>query len=84
MAIFLSFIIPGLGQFYNGRRFHGVAWLVVVVAGYVMLIFPGLIMHFFCLLDAGREFWQQKRMQNRKTKASVDSTSKQTTSRSVP
>lgn len=54
MAIFLSLIIPGLGQFYSGRAFHGLAWFVVVVAGYVMLIFPGVIMHFFCLLDAGR------------------------------
>lgn len=54
MAIFLSLIIPGLGQLYSGRAFHGLAWFVVVLGGYVMLIFPGIIMHVFCLLDAGR------------------------------
>ena len=31
LAGFLSFLIPGLGQFYNGRILAGVLWLFVAI-----------------------------------------------------
>ena len=29
IAAVLSFIIPGLGQFYNGKFLRGVVWLII-------------------------------------------------------
>jgi hypothetical protein len=51
-ALMLS-IIPGLGHLYLGKIFIGLFWLIVCAAGY-MLIFPGILLHFLCALDASR------------------------------
>ena len=48
----LSFMIPGLGQIYKGRILSGLAWMMLTAFGYVLLIVPGLITHFFCILSA--------------------------------
>ena len=48
----LSLVIPGAGQIYKGQVFNGLLWLVVVVAGYIMLIVPGVILHILCILGA--------------------------------
>lgn len=52
IAVALSLIIPGLGQMYKGQILNGLLWLIIVVAGYAFFIFPGLILHLFCLLGA--------------------------------
>ncbi|WP_432797189.1 hypothetical protein [Poriferisphaera sp. WC338] len=52
VAAVLSFLIPGLGQMYKGQIFNGIAWFMVVMIGYVLLILPGLILHFCCILGA--------------------------------
>jgi TM2 domain-containing membrane protein YozV len=52
IAAILSFLIPGAGQMYAGRVKPGVLWLVFVLAGYFLFIFPGLILHFFCVCSA--------------------------------
>ncbi len=51
MAILLSVLIPGLGQLYKGQPINAVVWFVLTVAGY-LLIFPGLILHFLCIIGA--------------------------------
>lgn len=45
----LSLIIPGSGHIYKGEIANGLAWLVAVVVGYIMFIFPGLILHIVCI-----------------------------------
>jgi TM2 domain-containing membrane protein YozV len=52
LAAVLSFFVPGLGQLYKGQFINGVFWFVFVSLGYVALILPGLILHFFCVLGA--------------------------------
>lgn len=49
VAAFLSFIIPGVGQMYNGRILVGFIWLILIPIGYVLLILPGLFLHFICV-----------------------------------
>lgn len=39
-AAFLSFLIPGWGQMRRGKTIQGLIWLVVVIAGYFLLIIP--------------------------------------------
>lgn len=51
VAAVLSFFIPGLGQLYKGQIFNGIAWFCVTAAGYIF-IFPGLILHLFCIIGA--------------------------------
>lgn len=53
VAMFLSLIIPGLGQMYKGQTINGLVWLVLTVAGYFFLVIPGLILHLLCILGAG-------------------------------
>jgi hypothetical protein len=52
LAAVLSFFVPGLGQVYKGQFINGVFWFVFVSMGYVALILPGLVLHFFCVLGA--------------------------------
>lgn len=48
----LSFIFPGAGQIYKGQVGAGVIWFFVVIIGYLMLFFPGLILHIICICTA--------------------------------
>ncbi|MFM7033865.1 MAG: hypothetical protein ACKOYJ_01535 [Planctomycetia bacterium] len=52
LAAVLSFFVPGLGQFYKGQILNGIVWFFLVGMGYVALILPGLVLHFFCVLGA--------------------------------
>jgi hypothetical protein len=52
VAAVLSLVILGAGQMYKGQILNGVAWLFVVILGYIMLIIPGLILHICCILGA--------------------------------
>jgi hypothetical protein len=52
LAAVLSFFLPGLGQLYKGQIINGIFWFLFVSMGYVALILPGLILHFFCVLGA--------------------------------
>lgn len=54
VAAVLSLVIPGAGQIYKSHIGSGILWLIVVVAGYLMLIVPGLIFHLLCIVDAAR------------------------------
>jgi TM2 domain-containing membrane protein YozV len=51
-AAVLSLFIPGLGQAYKGQIFNGIAWFVIVAIGYVLLVFPGLVLHICCIIGA--------------------------------
>lgn len=51
-AAFLSFLIPGWGQMRRGKILQGLIWMVVVIAGYFLLIIPGLILHIICMMEA--------------------------------
>lgn len=53
VAMFLSFIIPGLGQLYKGQFLNGLVWFIVVIVGYVAFIVPGIVLHVCCVLGAG-------------------------------
>jgi TM2 domain-containing membrane protein YozV len=48
----LSFFIPGAGQIYKGQILNGLVWFAFVIAGYVMFIFPGILLHVFCIIGA--------------------------------
>jgi hypothetical protein len=52
LAAVLSFFLPGLGQLYKGQILNGIAWFFMVGLGYMALILPGLVLHFFCVLGA--------------------------------
>jgi hypothetical protein len=52
LAAVLSFFVPGLGQLYKGQIFNGIVWFLLVGMGYLALILPGLMLHFFCVLGA--------------------------------
>jgi hypothetical protein len=52
LAAVLSFFVPGLGQLYKGQILNGIVWFFFVGMGYVALILPGLVLHFFCVLGA--------------------------------
>lgn len=52
VAALLSFVIPGLGQFYKGQPINGLVWFVIVLGGYVAFIIPGLVLHACCILGA--------------------------------
>ncbi len=51
-AAVLSLVIPGAGQMYKGQVFNGLFWLFCVVIGYLLFIFPGVILHIFCIIGA--------------------------------
>lgn len=54
VAALLSLLIPGAGQMYKGQVVNGLAWLIVVVLGYMAFILPGLILHLICIIAASR------------------------------
>jgi len=53
-AAVLSFLFPGAGQIYAGRIGAGVGWMLATAVGYMALVVPGLILHFFCIVSAAR------------------------------
>jgi ribosomal protein S27E len=55
IAAVLSLVIPGAGQMYRGKVLQGFVWLVCVYAGYLLLFFPGLLLHALCVWMAARE-----------------------------
>lgn len=59
MSVVLSFFVPGLGHMLNGRVFQGLFFLVLVPVGYLisipLLCIPGLLLHLFVMLDAGKD-----------------------------
>ena len=48
----LSFLIPGLGQIYKLQVGRGIGFFVTAVIGYVLFLFPGLIVHLLAIIDA--------------------------------
>ena len=52
LAAVLSFFVPGLGPLYKGQVLNGLVWFFFVCMGYLALILPGLVLHFFCILGA--------------------------------
>ena len=52
MAMFLSLIIPGLGQCYKGYALTGLVWFLLVIVGYLAFIVPGIVLHICCVLGA--------------------------------
>ena len=45
----LSFLIPGLGQIYNGRIIIGIIWLLVTGVSWIgSMGFLGLFVHLIC------------------------------------
>ncbi len=52
VAAILSLVIPGVGQMYKGDVGSGILWLIVVIIGYLLFIFPGLILHLICIIMA--------------------------------
>ena len=52
LAAVLSFFLPGLGHLYKGQIINAVVWFFFLGVGYMALILPGLVLHFFCVLGA--------------------------------
>jgi TM2 domain-containing membrane protein YozV len=52
LAAVLSFFVPGLGQVYKRQIINGIVWFFLVGMGYLALILPGMVLHFFCGLGA--------------------------------
>lgn len=52
IAAVLSFLIPGLGQLYQGKFLVALVWLVCTGIGYFLLIVPGLVLHLSCIACA--------------------------------
>jgi TM2 domain-containing membrane protein YozV len=52
VAMVLSLVIPGAGQLYKGQALNAIVWFVVVVAGYVAFVLPGVVLHLFCIIGA--------------------------------
>jgi hypothetical protein len=50
----LSFFLPGVGQMYRGKWVQGVAWMLAVAIGYLVLL-PGIVLHIFCVINAGKD-----------------------------
>lgn len=55
MAAFANFFCPGLGHLVLAKPFQALLWFVLVVIGYLCFIFPGIILHILCILDAARQ-----------------------------
>lgn len=53
-AALISFLLPGGGQMFAGHVFRGLLWFVLVVIGYALLVVPGLVLHFLCIVFAAR------------------------------
>jgi hypothetical protein len=54
MAVGLSVLIPGLGQLYKEQVIPAILWFIVTLIGYAAFILPGVVLHIFCLVDAGK------------------------------
>jgi|SRR3989339_1412030 len=52
VAAVLSLIIPGAGQMYKGQVGRGLLLLILITGGYALFVFPGLILHLLCIVDA--------------------------------
>lgn len=52
VAAVLSFLVPGLGQLYQGKLLIGFLWFFFVLLGYVCFIIPGIILHIACVASA--------------------------------
>jgi TM2 domain-containing membrane protein YozV len=52
IAAVLSLFFPGAGQIYREKIGVGIAWMIAVAIGYMLLVIPGLILHGFCIYDA--------------------------------
>lgn len=52
VAAVLSLVIPGAGQMYQGKIGVGFLWLLCVSIGYLLFIFPGLVLHILCVVMA--------------------------------
>ena len=52
VAAILSLFVPGLGQLYKGQFFRAIVWFVIVLAGYLALVLPGVVLHACCILGA--------------------------------
>ena len=48
----VGYVVPASYQLYKGQIINGIVWFVFVSMGYVALVVPGLILHFFCVLGA--------------------------------
>ena len=53
-ARLLSFLLPGVGQIYKGKVISGIMWLIFTLIGYAILIVPEIILHIFCIVNAGK------------------------------
>lgn len=52
IAAIWSMMLPGLGQLLKGQIMPGIFWAIFVGTGYFAFLWPGLILHAFCILDA--------------------------------
>lgn len=53
IAAIWSMMLPGLGQMMKGRVMPGILWAIIVASGYFSFMWPGIIAHAFCIIDAG-------------------------------
>jgi len=40
---------------YKGEVGQGIVWLLCVAVGYSMFVFPGLILHIICIVNASKK-----------------------------
>ncbi|MBP1927971.1 TM2 domain-containing membrane protein YozV [Methanolinea mesophila] len=52
VALILSLILSGLGQFYNGQYLKGILLLFAELVGFALFIVPGIIVWIFGMYDA--------------------------------
>jgi len=52
IALFLSMILSGLGQDYNGQYTKGILLLFAELVGFALFIIPGIIVWLFGMYDA--------------------------------
>jgi TM2 domain-containing membrane protein YozV len=52
IAAIWSMMLPGLGQMMKGQIMPGIFWAFFVGFGYFAFLWPGLIFHALCILDA--------------------------------
>lgn len=55
IAMVLSFLMPGVGQIYRGKKLYGgLLWLGFIIIGYVCFVIPGIVLHLLCVIAAGK------------------------------
>lgn len=52
IAAVWSMMLPGLGQLMKNQVMPGLFWAIFVGSGYFLYLWPGLILHALCILDA--------------------------------